>query len=483
MSDGTGGGASGRLGGRLIALGVTGSIAAYKAPELVRLLQAEGADVVALLSPSATRFVAPLTLAALTRHAVEEDVLALLPDGRIGHIVAADAADAVVVAPATAHWLAAMATGLAGDVVTATCLATAAPVIVAPAMDGEMYNHPATQANVARLRDDFGYTIVEPEVGPLASGASGLGRLAALPAIVDAAVAAVGDRPVRSPDATSRPPAATLPREADLVGRHVIVTAGGTAEPIDPVRVLTNRSSGRMGVAVADAARDRGARVTLIAANVSVPLPDRAGIVRVESAAQMRSAVLAAIASTDGTAAFDALIMAAAVGDFRPARPAETKIPRAESLRLELEPTPDILAEVSRLVRGLDPGGGPGATGGAGGPDGAPMGSPNGPRPLLVGFAAETGSLDRAADKLRRKGLDLLVANDVAEAGSGFGTETNRVTILAADAEPESLPLLTKREVADRLLDLVAGRLDARDGGRQTWRSVPPQRDPEETRR
>ncbi len=470
-----------RLAGRLIALGITGSIAAYKAPELVRLLQAEGADVVALLSPSATRFVAPLTLAALTRHAVEDDVLALLPDGRIGHIVAADTADAVVVAPATAHWLAAMATGLAGDVVTATSLATSAPVVVAPAMDGEMYAHPATQANVTRLRDGFGYTIVEPEVGPLASGASGLGRLATLAAIVDAVVAAVGDRPVRSPDPASRPAVAPLPREADLTGRHLIVTAGGTAEPIDPVRVLTNRSSGRMGVAVAEAALDRGARVTLIAANVSVPLPDRARIVRAESAAQMRSAVLAGLAGPDDAslagsdAGVDALIMAAAVGDFRPARPAESKIPRAESLNLELEPTPDILAEVSRLVGARDPG--------ARGAIGEPGHPQIGPRPVLVGFAAETGSLDRATAKLRRKGLDLLVANDVAEAGSGFGTETNRVTIFAAYGEPESLPLLTKREVADRLLDLVSTRLDARDGARQTSNSVSPQRDPEETRR
>jgi phosphopantothenoylcysteine decarboxylase/phosphopantothenate--cysteine ligase len=483
MSTGAGDGedGAGRLAGRLIALGITGSIAAYKAPELVRLLQAEGADVVALLSPSATRFVAPLTLAALTRHAVEDDVLALLPDGRIGHIVAADTADAVVVAPATAHWLAAMATGLAGDVVTATSLATSAPVVVAPAMDGEMYAHPATQANVTRLRDGFGYTIVEPEVGPLASGASGLGRLAALAAIVDAVVAAVGDRPVRSPDPASRPAVAPLPREADLTGRHLMVTAGGTAEPIDPVRVLTNRSSGRMGVAVAEAALDRGARVTLIAANVSVPLPDRARIVRAESAAHMRSAVLAGLAASDDASlagsgsGVDALIMAAAVGDFRPARPAESKIPRAESLNLELEPTPDILAEVSRLVGARDAG--------ARGAIGEPEHPQIGPRPVLVGFAAETGSLDRARAKLRRKGLDLLVANDVAEAGSGFGTETNRVTIFAADGEPESLPLLTKREVADRLLDLVSTRLDAREGARQTSNSVSPQRDPEETRR
>jgi phosphopantothenoylcysteine decarboxylase/phosphopantothenate--cysteine ligase len=471
---------TGRLAGRLIALGVTGSIAAYKTPELVRLLQAEGAEVVALLSPSAARFVAPLTLAALTRHAVEDDVLALLPDGRIGHIVAADTADAVLVAPATAHWLAAMATGLAGDVVTATCLATAAPVVVAPAMDGEMYAHPATRANVARLRDDFGYTLVEPETGPLASGSSGLGRLAALPTIVDAVVGAVDDRPIRSPDPASRPPIAPLPREADLTGRHLIVTTGGTAEPIDPVRVLTNRSTGRMGVAVAEAALDRGARVTLIAANVSVPLPDRARIVRVESAAQMRSALLGSLATTAGSAAFDALVMAAAVGDFRPARPAATKIPRSEALSLELEPTPDILAEVARVVGGPDAGDGSGA---GSRPIGGRPARPVEQRPLLVGFAAETGSLERATDKLRRKGLDFLVANDVAEPGSGFGSDTNRVTILATGAEPEQWPLLTKREVADRLLDLVAARLDARDHARQTLDSVSPQRDPEETRR
>ena len=205
-------GGGGRLEGRLIALGVTGSIAAYKTPELVRLLQAEGADVVALLTPSAARFVAPLALAALTRHVVEGDVLALLPDRRIGHIVVADTADAIVVAPATAHWLGAMANGLAADVVTACCLATSAPVIVAPAMDGDMYAHPATQSNVARLRDAFGYAIVEPESGPLASGQSGVGRLAALPAIVDAVVAAIGSRPIRASDPATRPPAGWVSR-------------------------------------------------------------------------------------------------------------------------------------------------------------------------------------------------------------------------------------------------------------------------------
>ena len=448
-------GMGGRLAGRLVALGVTGSIAAYKAPDLVRLLQAEGADVVALLSQSAGRFVAPLALAALTRHVVEEDVLALMADGRIGHIVVADTADAIVVAPATAHWLGAMANGLASDVVTASCLASTAPVVVAPAMDGDMYAHPATRMNVARLRDDFGYAIVEPEIGPLASGQRGIGRLAALPTIVDAVVAAIGSRPVRAPDPAARPPAAALPREADLVGRHLVVTAGGTAEAIDPVRFITNRSTGRMGVAVAEAALDRGARVTLIAGSVSVALPERATVIRAESTARMRAALLGCLGGEDGTAGFDALVMAAAVADFRPTRPAETKLSRGESLSLELEPTPDLLAEAARIAHGRDA-------------EGADTRRPLEPRPVLVGFAAETGSLERAAEKLRRKGVDLLVANDVAEAGSGFGTDTNRVTVFAADAPPDGWPLMTKREVADRLLDLVASRLDDRDAARQT---------------
>ena len=452
--------APGRLTGRLIALGVTGSIAAYKSVELLRLLGAEGADVAVLLSPGATRFVAPLTLAALSRHPVESELMELLPDGRIGHIVVADSADAIVVAPATAHWLGAMANGLAGDTVTAACLATTAPVVVAPAMDGEMYAHPATRANVRRLRDDFGYTIVEPEEGPLASGQSGIGRLADLPRIVDAVVDAVGDRPVRALDPAARPPLVTPSREADLSGRHVVVTAGGTAEPIDPVRFIGNRSTGRMGVALAEAALDRGATVTLIAGTVSVDLPARARIVRVESTGQMRAALLAATIGEKGRPGFDALVMAAAVADFRPARPAETKLVRADSLRLELEPTPDLLAEVARIARGLDS-------------QHSPTRSPLAPRPLLIGFAAETGSLERAAEKLVRKGVDMIVANDVSEVGSGFGTDTNRVTILSPNGGREELPLLTKREVAERLLDRVARALDDRDTAEQTDRQMP----------
>ena len=436
---------SGRLEGRLIGLGVTGSIAAYKAVELLRLLAAEGADVVVLLSPAATRFVGPLTFAALSRHPVETDVLALLPDGRIGHIVVGDSADAIIVAPATANFLGSIAHGLAGDVVTAACLATSAPVIVAPAMDGDMWRHPATAANVATVRDDFGYTVVEPEAGALASGQTGIGRLADLPRIVDATVAAVAGRPVREPDATARPPVANrVVRDADLVGRRIVVTAGGTREPIDPVRFIGNRSTGKMGVALAQAALDRGADVVLVAGPVEVPLPDGPTVIRIESTAELRIALQRAM--FDGPGRVDALVMAAAVADFSPARPSPVKVHRGEGLTLQLESTPDLLAEVGRTVRE----------------------GPAERAPVLVGFAAETGSLDRAAEKLRSKGVDLLVANDVAEAGSGFGTDTNRVAILDAGGTREDLPLLSKREVADRILDRIAAALDARDEAAQT---------------
>jgi len=446
---------SGRLEGRLIGLGVTGSIAAYKAVELLRLLRTEGADVVVMLTPAATAFVGPLTFQALSRHAVETDVLALLPDGRIGHIVVADTADAIVVAPATAHWLSAMASGLSGDVVTATTLASRAPVVVAPAMDGDMWTHRATRDNVARLRDAFGYTIIEPEAGELASGQTGMGRLAELPAIVDAVVASIGSRPVRASDVRARPPTVEPVREADLTGRHLVVSAGGTRESIDPVRFIGNRSTGKMGVAISEAALARGARVTLVAANLDVAPPSDATVVAVESAAEMRSALHKLTHAEDGRAGFDALVMAAAVSDFRPASTADRKLERGGSLTLELEATPDILGQIARIAHGTDR-------------DGGVTYEPMTPRPFLVGFAAETGSLDRAADKLRRKSLDLLVANDVSEAGSGFGTDTNRVTILEADGRRAELPLMSKRAVADEILDRVARALDDRDAAAQT---------------
>jgi phosphopantothenoylcysteine decarboxylase / phosphopantothenate---cysteine ligase len=276
--------------------------------------------------------------------------------------------------------------------------------------------------------------MVPPESGSLASGQEGVGRLAELPRIVDAVVEAVGEAPIRQPGTAARPPVVAVVREQDLEGRHLVVSAGGTAEPIDPVRFIGNRSTGRMGVAVAEAALARGARVTIVAGRVEVPLPEAATVLRAERTAEMRDAVLAAVLDRGA----DALVMAAAVADFRPSNTATTKLARGDGLALQLEPTEDILAEAGARARDLDP------------------------RPVIVGFAAETGSLERAPDKLRRKGADLLVANDVSEPGSGFGTETNRVVILGADGSREDLPLLSKREVADHLLDRVAALLDDR---------------------
>lgn len=413
------------LEGRLILLGVTGSIAAYKSAELLRLLIASGAEVQVLMSAAATQFIGPLTMETLSGRSVMLQPLELQADQRIGHIVAADAADAILVAPATAHWLGAMANGLAGDVITATCLASSAPVVVAPAMDGDMYIHPATVGNVARLRS-FGYTIVEPGSGQLASGQVGVGRLAELPTLVDVVANVVSGRPVRQPDPDARPPR-VVTTTLDLADWHIVVSVGGTAEPIDPVRFIGNRSSGKMGMAIAEAAMSRGARVTLVKGTTSVSPPDGATVVSAETAAGMHDAVLASMPGCD------ALIMAAAVADFRPRSPSAAKLARADGLTLELEPTSDILADAAAVARrdGEDPAG----------------------RPLIVGFAAETGSLERAEDKARRKGVDLLVANDVSEPGSGFGTDTNRVTLIVPGAPPEPWPRTSKRQVADDLLD------------------------------
>jgi phosphopantothenoylcysteine decarboxylase/phosphopantothenate--cysteine ligase len=430
----------GRLRNRRIALGITGSIAAYKAVELLRCFQNEGADVRVLMTTSAVEFVGPLTLETLSHHPVDTDVLSLRGDGRIGHIAAAHDVEAIVVAPATAHWLGAMANGLAGDAITAACLAASVPVVVAPAMDGGMYSHPATQANLATLRG-FGYRIVEPESGELASGLVGQGRLAALGLIVDATVAALNGATApaaATATATAFAPAAPTRARNDLVGKHVVVTAGGTAEPIDPVRFVGNRSTGRMGIAVAEDALDRGAAVTLILGNVTVEPPAEAHVARAETAAQMQAA-LHALTPPEGPR-FDILVMAAAVADFRPRSPSSKKVGRAGSLTIEMDATPDLLAETAERVS-------------------AGVKASGGRRPILVGFAAETGSFERVAEKLRNKGVDLLVANDVEEAGSGFGTETNKVTIYSTDDAPEELPLLQKREVAELLLDRVVIRL------------------------
>ena len=448
----------GRLNNRRIALGITGSIAAYKAVELLRMLQNEGADVRVLMTNSAVEFIGTLTIETLSRHAVDSDVLSLRGDGRIGHIASAHDVEAIVVAPATAHWIAAMAHGLAGDTITAACLAASVPVIVAPAMDGGMYMHPATQANLSTL-GGYGYRIVEPESGALASGIVGKGRLAALEKIVDATVQALSGSPVRDSAATDWPDtdsaeaeteapakaevvaevvAEALPSRTDLAGRHVVVTAGGTAEPIDPVRYVGNRSTGKMGIAIAEEALDRGAAVTLILGNVSVQPPAAAHVARAETAAQMQAA-LQALTPPEGPL-FDLLVMAAAVADFRPRSPQPKKMGRSGSITLEFESTPDLLAETAERVQ-------------------TAVARSGRKKPVLVGFAAETGSFDRVAEKLKRKGVDLLVANDVDSPGSGFGTDTNKVTIFSIDGTHEDLPLLSKREVAELLLDRVLIRM------------------------
>lgn len=416
------------LDGRFILLGVTGSIAAYKAAELLRLLIRAGAEVQVMMSDAATHFIGPLTLETLSGRPVMLDPLELQADRRISHIVAADAADAVLVAPATARWLAAMANGLASDVITATCLATSAPVVVAPAMDGDMYTHPATVRNVQRLRE-FGYTVVDPASGELASGQVGVGRLVSLPLLVETVAGVVVGRAVRQPDPAARPPRAGTARTMDLDGWHIVVSAGGTSEPIDPVRFIGNRSSGRMGFAIAEAALQRGARVTLIKGTTSVTPPSGAEVIEAETAARMREAVLRTLPGSD------ALVMAAAVADFRPRTVATGKLARSEGLTLELEPTEDILAEAARAARS--------------------RGDDLARRPIIVGFAAETGSLDRAPEKAARKGVDLLVANDVSEAGSGFGSETNRVTIITPGQPPEPWPQQSKAQVAHALLERI----------------------------
>ncbi len=428
---------SARLTGRLVVLGITGSIAAFKAPEIVRALRAEGADVQVLMTPAATRFVSPLTMRTLTGRAVDADLLDLLPDGRIGHIVAADSADAILVAPATAQWIGAMASGMAGDPVTATCLATTAPVIVAPAMDGEMWAHPATQANARRLMEDFGYTLVEPVHGALASGSEGAGRLAEASAIVAAVIAAIGASPVREPDAARRPPVVPA---GDLSGRRVVVTAGGTEEPIDAVRILANRSSGRQGIALAEAARDRGADVLLIAARVAVPLPEGVEIVRVATVAELSAALDAALLPPpDGraTSSVDALIAAAAVSDFRMrGGPSTEKLRRDSDLTLTLEPTPDLLAGIAKR-----------------------LGARATRQTKLIGFSAESGATKRAAEKLKAKDLDLIVANDVTAPGIGFESAENRAEILDVDGGISIVGPAPKRVVADAILDRLAALL------------------------
>jgi len=393
-----------------ITLGVTGSIAAYKAVGIASTLHQAGAIVDVAMTVDAQRFVTPLSFQAITHRPVFADLWAPGMETDIAHVTLGRESNVIVIAPATAHCIAKLAHGLADDPVSVTALATRGPLIVAPAMDAGMFTHPATTANVELLRNR-GVVIVEPEEGHLASGLVGVGRLAAPETIIDAMRAALG-------------------QHGDLAGKHVLVTAGGTQEAIDPVRYITNHSSGKMGYAVAEAARDRGAEVTLVTTPTALRTPLGMTSVPVRTAAEMLAAI------SDEYAQLDALIMVAAVADFRVAEAAEHKIKRGEhALELRLVPNPDLLATTAAL--------------------------PAEPRPIRVGFAAETQDLlTQARDKLARKSLDLIVANDVA--GDVFGADTNQVTLLWADGRRDDLPRLPKPDVAERVLDAVAALLAGR---------------------
>jgi len=387
-----------------VALGVSGGIAAYKAAEIVRLLQDRGVRVQVIMTKSAQEFVRPLTFAALSGEKVITDIFSAgneQPniDSAVEHIAVAQAIDGLLVAPATANVLAQFAQGIANDFLTTLYLATLAPVVVAPAMNVNMWNHPATQANLEILRKR-GVRIVEPGEGYLACGMTGPGRLAENEAIVAALLQAVG-------------------ASQDLAGETVLITAGPTREKIDPVRYLTNRSSGRMGYAIAEAAIRRGARVLLVTGPTAIQPPASAEVTKVESAEEMRRAVLQLLPEAS------MVIKTAAVADYRAKDAVDQKIKRKGPLTLELEPTTDILAELARHKQNQ----------------------------LIIGFAAETQNvLENARKKLSSKSLDAIVVNDVSREGVGFDTDRNAVTIITHD-EVVEVPETTKWDVAQRVLD------------------------------
>ena len=397
------------LRGRFIVLGVTGSIAAYKSVELARRLTQAGATVQVVMSRSATEFVLPLTFQALTYRPVEVEMFQIQDERAAGHIAMGRQADVVVIAPATAHVLARLANGFSDDLIATTVLATDAPIVLAPAMETHMWQNAATRANVATLRSR-GARIVEPESGPLASGDIGPGRLASLERIEAAVVEA-------------------LTASQALAGRRVVVTAGPTLEPIDPVRFVSNRSSGKMGYAIAAAAADAGAEVFLVSGPTALRAPAGTQLVPIETAEQLRDAVLGLLPNAD------AVVMAAAVADYRPIETRERKIKKRDAgkeMTLRLTENPDILKAIVVARRA-----------------GA----------IVVGFKAETGDATAEAGRmLREKKLDLVVANDVSDPGSAFGSDTDRVTFVSADGV-EALPLLAKTEVARRLVAKLAERL------------------------
>ena len=386
---------------KTIVLGVTGSIAAFKAADLASRFTGAGFKVETIMTASAIEFITPLTFRNITGQPVVTSMWDLSSEFSVEHVALAEAADVVLIAPATANIIAKIACGLADDMLSCTVLATRAPVVIAPAMNDNMWANEITQQNVEKLKKR-GLTFVGPAYGRLASGKRGLGRLTELDEIYDITLKVLG-------------------RKGDLKGKRLVVTAGGTAEPLDPVRSLTNRSSGKMGYAIAEAARNRGADVILISAPVALHKPAGIEVVEVKTTEDMLNAVQAAAVKCD------ALIMAAAPADFRPVKTSDTKIKRQNhpELTLQLEKTPDILAATKGSF-------------------------------LRVGFAAESDHVvENALDKIRRKSLDLIVANDITEKGCGFGSDTNRVTIIDSKGRADALPLLTKSEVADKILDRI----------------------------
>jgi phosphopantothenoylcysteine decarboxylase / phosphopantothenate---cysteine ligase len=399
----------GALRGARILLGVSGGIACYKAVEIARQLVKAGARVQVLTTEAAQRFVGPATFAAVTHHSVPTDVFDS-PE-LVVHVKLARESDLILIAPATANIIGKMANGIADDLLTNVLLNATVPLVIAPAMHTEMWEHPATRQNVETLRAR-GATIVDPEEGELAGGDEGVGRLADPQTIV----AAVAE---------------TFARGHDLAGVRVLVTAGGTQEPVDPVRYVSNRSSGKMGFAIAREAAARGAAVTLVSAPVALPDPDRVDVVKVKTAQQMRDAV---VERFDGV---DVVVKAAAVADFRPKVVAPGKIKKADAPPvIELEPTPDIAAELGAMKKGQ----------------------------ILVGFAAETDDHVAAArKKLASKNLDFIVLNDVRATDAGFEVDTNRVIILAADGREEELPLQLKSQIARAIWDRVAEALRSKN--------------------
>ena len=409
------------LKGRSVVLGVSGGIAAYKAAELVRALRQAGAQVRVVMTRGGQQFITPLTLQTLSGHPVSTDLWDLTQESQIGHIELADSADVLLIAPATANVVAKLAAGIADDLLTTVALATRARLVIAPAMNVHMYESVVVQENLQRLRER-GVRVVTPDSGSLACGYEGLGRLPDADVLVEAVRASLAP--------------------ADLAGESVLVTAGPTREYLDPVRFLSNRSSGKMGFAVARAAARRGARVVLVSGPTTLGDPRGVEVVRVDSAGEMAAAVdeHAPVASI--------VVAAAAVADYRPKRRAAQKAAKVQgATTIELETTRDIVAGIDRTRKDR----------------------------IIVGFAAETGDpVERARGKLVRKRLDLIVANDVTAQGAGFDVETNVVTLVDAD-QTTSLPLLDKDDVADAILDrVVALRGERRPKGPTRLRTAPP---------